>query len=252
MSIFGNWIDSQYDSARNFVGDLVNPGPGSSGVEPSDQYDSGQAFGTTSPVITGIDRPGDWHYNPTYEYWWDSSTDAPRLDTPWDAEQSVGIKREAAAQHGMTLRQWNDYNRYGKLPGGGGRGGRGGGGGRGRAIRYGEPSYQYSTQEMTQLKDRFHQQLEQLTGMSADQMGVGFDWFFPKWKGGWAQNDFQRYYRGLESFKAEYGGIHDEQSPDEYNVLARQLAQHSIKYRNGKLPTAEEVRKFIETTEVPY
>jgi hypothetical protein len=212
-------------------------------------YGGEKAHTTTPPVLTGTDRPGDWRYNPVYDYWWDQSSDAPRIGTPWDAEQSVGIQREAAAQYGMTLRQYNDFIRYGKLPGGGGYGGGGGGGAR---AKYGEPGYQYTTQEMVLIKDRFHKQVNDLTGMDADQMGVDFDWFFPKWKGGWAQNDFQRYYRGLEPFKAEYAGIHDEQSPEEYNALARMLTRHSIKYRNGKLPTTEEVEQFIRTTEVPY
>jgi len=124
---------------------------------------------------------------------------------------------------------------------GGGRsgGGRSGGGG-------------YTPQDIAQLKDRFAQMTQQLTGYTPDQMGTSFEWFKPKWEGGWSQGDFERHFRSTNLFKETYPGIQENMSVDEWNSLASAANDYSLQWRGGKGMTKEEIGKMVETGEVPF
>jgi hypothetical protein len=131
-------------------------------------------------------------------------------------------------------------------------GGGGGGGGGGRGPRYGEAGYQYTPVEIGTLKDRFYDMTLKQTGMTPDQFGVGFEWFMPKWEGGWSMADYERYYRSTEVFKNAYQGIAPEMSVEEYADDSATLNALSLKARGGKLATREELAEYIETGKVPF
>ena len=130
--------------------------------------------------------------------------------------------------------------------------GKGGSAGGGRGPRKGEPGYQYTPVEMGQIKDQFHNMVQGLTGLTADQLGVNFQWYFPKWQGGWSQNDYEKYYRGQKNFTDTYSGISEDMSVEDYNALSRKFNMHSLKARGGRPASKEETAKFIETGEVPF